>query len=56
MTTVSQFLGSRWQQLLSDIFDKGGFDKVLTLLNLKSAGHCTLAAAIIAPIVLAFVR
>ncbi|KAL6740631.1 hypothetical protein Aduo_013972 [Ancylostoma duodenale] len=46
----------KWQQMLNDIFEKGGLDGVLKLLNLKSAGHCTLVAAIVAPVVLAFTR
>ncbi|ETN71595.1 hypothetical protein RB195_001399 [Necator americanus] len=46
----------KWQQMLNDIFEKGGLDSVMKLLNLKSGGRCTLAAALVAPVVLAFIR
>ncbi|CAJ0600848.1 unnamed protein product [Cylicocyclus nassatus] len=46
----------KWQQMLNDIFEKGGFNNVLALLNLKSAGQCTFVAAIVAPVILAFIR
>ncbi|VDO62406.1 unnamed protein product [Heligmosomoides polygyrus] len=47
---------TKWQTMLNDIFTKGGLDDVMKLLNLKSATSCTMLAAVIAPVLLAFTR
>ncbi|KHJ79988.1 hypothetical protein OESDEN_20347 [Oesophagostomum dentatum] len=46
----------KWQVMLNDIFEKGGLNDVLKLLNLKSAAQCSIAAVLIAPVMLALVR
>ncbi|VDM61149.1 unnamed protein product [Angiostrongylus costaricensis] len=48
---------SKWQEMLNNIFQKGGLDNVLKLLNMKSSRpQCITVAAMMAPIVLALIR
>lgn len=48
---------TKWQEMLSNIFQKGGLDEVLKLLNMKSANHlCITVAGMMAPIILALIR
>ncbi|XGW30265.1 hypothetical protein V3C99_009337 [Haemonchus contortus] len=47
---------TKWQEMLNNIFEKGGLEDVMKLMNLKSATHCTVMAALIAPVILAFTR
>ncbi|VDL63125.1 unnamed protein product [Nippostrongylus brasiliensis] len=46
----------KWQGMVDQIFTKGGLDSVMKLLNLKSATSCTIVAALVAPLMLAFTR
>ncbi|KAE9421776.1 hypothetical protein Angca_000715 [Angiostrongylus cantonensis] len=48
---------SKWQEMLSNIFQKGGLDNVLKLLNMKSSSpQCITIAAMMAPIVLTLIH
>nr|CAQ43040.1 surface associated antigen 1 precursor [Teladorsagia circumcincta] len=47
---------AKWQDMLNNIFEKGGLENVMKLMNLKSATQCTVMAALIAPVILAFTR
>ncbi|KAJ1364042.1 hypothetical protein KIN20_024033 [Parelaphostrongylus tenuis] len=48
---------AKWQEMLSNLFQKGGLDDVLKLLNMKSANsQYTVVAATLAPIILTFIH